>query len=60
MDAARLAARSPGEAFLTKLLLIVGFVAVMSTLGFAAANAGAPAAPATLLVNGQTVAVDYD
>ncbi|MDR3472512.1 MAG: hypothetical protein P4M09_12600 [Devosia sp.] len=45
---------------MTKLLLIVGFVAVMSTLGFAAANAGAPAAPATLLVNGQTVAVDYD
>ena len=28
---------------MVKLLLMVGFVAAMSTLGFAAANAGAPA-----------------
>lgn len=31
---------------MTKLLLIAGFVLALSTLGFAAANAGAPNAPA--------------
>ncbi len=44
---------------MTKLLLIVGFVLALSTLGFAAANANATA-PATMVVNGQTIDVDYD
>lgn len=43
---------------MTKLLLIAGFVLAISTLGFAAANAGAPAAPETMVVNGQVVAID--
>lgn len=45
---------------MTKVLLIVGFVVALSTLGFAAANAGVPAAPEQMLVGGQMVAVDYD
>jgi hypothetical protein len=40
---------------MAKLLLIVGFVAAMSTLGFAAANAGAPA----LADRAVSVAADY-
>ena len=48
------------EALVTKLLLIIGFVLTLTTLGFAAANAGAPTAPGHISVNGQLVAVDYD
>jgi hypothetical protein len=59
MDAVR-SGRRFLEAYLTKVLLIVGFVLALSTLGFAAANAGVPAAPEQMLVGGQMVAVDYD
>ncbi len=45
---------------MTKLLLVVGFVLALSTLGFAAANAGAPSAPAQIAVDGHLVDVDYD
>jgi hypothetical protein len=48
------------EANMAKLLLIVGFVLALTTLGFAAANASAPSAPDRMLVNGQMVDVDYD
>ena len=43
-----------------KLLLIVGFVLTLSTLGFAAANANAPGAPDHMVVDGQSMPVDYD
>jgi hypothetical protein len=45
---------------MAKLLLIGGFVLVLTTLGFAAANTGIPSAPEHLLVNGQVVTVDYN
>jgi hypothetical protein len=46
---------------MTKLLLIVGFVLALSTLGFAAANAGAPpVAPAQIAIDGHMVDVDYN
>ena len=47
------------ETQMTKLLLIAGFILALTTLGFAAANAS-PSAPATMVVNGQTVDVDYN
>lgn len=43
-----------------KLLLIAGFVIALSTLGFAAANAGVPSAPAQVTIDGQLVDVDYN
>jgi len=45
---------------MTKLMLVIGFVVALSTLGFAAANAGTPSAPAQILVGGQLVDVDYN
>lgn len=45
---------------MTKLILIVGFVLAISTLGFAAANAGAPSAPQQMLVDGHMVDIDYN
>ena len=46
---------------MTKILLVIGFVLALSTLGFAAANAGAPpTAPAQIAIGGQLVDVDYD
>lgn len=42
---------------MTKLLLIVGFVLALTTLGFAAANASPPD---SMVVNGQTLPIDYD
>lgn len=45
---------------MTKLLLVAGFIMALSTLTFAAANAEVPSAPATMVVNGQVVAVDYN
>jgi Spy/CpxP family protein refolding chaperone len=43
-----------------KLFLIAGFVLTLSTLGFAAANAGAPPAPDHALVGGQVLPMSYD
>jgi hypothetical protein len=43
---------------MTKLLLILGFLFTLSTLGFAAANA--QSAPGTMVVNGQVMDVDVD
>jgi hypothetical protein len=45
---------------MTKLFLIVGFVLALTTLGFAAANTGAPTAPAQMMVDGHMVDVDYN
>lgn len=45
---------------MTKVFLIIGFVLALSTLGFAAANAGSPSAPARAMVNGQMMDMDYD
>ena len=45
---------------MTKLMLIAGFVLALTTLGFAAANTSAPATPATMVVNGQVMPVDYN
>ncbi|HVX80908.1 MAG: hypothetical protein ACTHOR_05975 [Devosia sp.] len=45
---------------MNKLLLILGFVLAISTLGFAAANAGVPSAPGYVTIDGQTLPVDYD
>ena len=45
---------------MTKVMLVLGFVLALTTLGFAAANAGSPSAPAQMTVGGQVVAVDYD
>lgn len=45
---------------MTKVLLIAGFVLTLSTLGFAAANAGAAAAPDRVLVNGQAIEASLD
>ena len=51
----------PWEADVTKILLVIGFVLALSTLGFAAANAGAPpTAPSQIAIGGQLVDVDYD
>jgi hypothetical protein len=47
-------------AHMTKLLLIAGFIATLSMLGFAAANAGAPVAPDRIMVNGPMMDVSYD
>ncbi|MEO8882060.1 MAG: hypothetical protein ABI377_01365 [Devosia sp.] len=43
-----------------KLLLVIGFVLALSTLGFAAANAGVPSTPAQIAIGGQMVDVDYN
>jgi hypothetical protein len=43
-----------------KLFLIVGFVLTLSTLGFAAANAGVSTVPDHGLVGGQVLDVSYD
>jgi hypothetical protein len=45
---------------MTKLLLIAGFMLALSTLGFAAANAGAPQAPDRMVVNGRLMDMSYD
>ncbi len=45
---------------MTKLLLIVAFVLTLSTLGFAAANAGTPNAPDQIVVHGQTLDLSLD
>lgn len=45
---------------MNKLLLIAGFVLALSMLGFAAANAGTPTAPAQTLVGGQMLDISYD
>ncbi len=44
---------------MTKQLLIIGFVLALMTLGFAAANASSPA-PTTIVVNGQSMDIDYN
>jgi hypothetical protein len=50
----------PREAKMTKLVLFAAFILAMGTLGFAAANAGAPATPHTIVVGGQTMDIDYN
>lgn len=45
---------------MTKVLLVVGFALALTTLGFAAANAGTPSAPERMVIGGQVVAVEYD
>ena len=45
---------------MTKIFLVVSFVLTMLTLTFAAASAGTPNAPATMVIQGQVMDVDYN
>ena len=50
----------PGRRKMVKLFLVGAFVLSMATLTLAAAGAGAPDAPTTMVVHGQTVDVSLD